>query len=65
MASSSAVMPSATTTEVRARPAMMAAAGTGVALLRFSAPVSRCAVTEITRFANAAAMIPRVMMPGT
>ena len=65
MASSNAVTPSATTTEVRARPAMIAAAGSGVARRRLSAPDSRCAVTEITRFTNAAAMIPRVMMPGT
>ena len=40
-------------------------ADTGVARRRFSTPDSRCAVTEMTRLMNDAAMIPRVMMPGT
>ena len=55
---------SATTTAVRARPAMRTAAGTGVARRRFRTPDSRWAVTEMTRLMNAAAMMPSVMIPG-
>jgi hypothetical protein len=58
-------MPSAVTTAVSARPAIMAAAGTGVARRRLSTPDSRWAVTEMTRLMNVAAMMPRAMMPGT
>ena len=43
---------------------MIAAAGTGVARRRFRMPLSRWAVTEMTRLMNEAAMIPSVMMPG-
>ncbi|WP_280117565.1 hypothetical protein [Streptomyces griseorubiginosus] len=44
---------------------MIGTVGTGVARRRFRTLVSRCAVTEITRFMNAAATMPSVMMPGT
>src|SRR5580704_16236652 len=65
IASSSVVVAAATTPDVRARPPISAAAGTGVARRRFSTPDSRWAVTEITRLMNAAEMMPRVMIPGT
>ena len=65
MPSSTAAMTTATTTAVSTRPAMTAAAGTGVARRRFSTPGSRCAVTEATRLPKHAGMIPSAMMPGT
>src|SRR3981081_3308830 len=65
MATSTTVVATATTTAVSARPAMRAAAGTGVARRRLSTPDSRWAVTEMTRLTKAAAMMPRVMIPGT
>ena len=46
-------------------PPITAVAGTGVARRRLSTPDSRCAVTEMTRFTNEAAMMPRAMIPGT
>src|SRR5215813_6279591 len=49
MPSSTAAMTIAMTTAVSTRPAMTAAAGTGVARRRFSTPRSRCAVTEARR----------------
>ena len=63
--SNTAVVLSATTTEVSARPAMSTKAGTGVARRRFKTPDSRWAVTEMTRLMNAAATMPSVMIPGT
>src|SRR5581483_874963 len=65
MPSNTAVIARAVTTAVKARPAMIAAAGIGVARRRLRMPVSRCAVTEMTRLTKAAAMMPNVMMPGT
>src|SRR5579872_102545 len=65
MPSSTATMTSATHTDVNARPAMIAADGTGVARRRFSTPLSRCAVTAMTRLMKDAAMMPSVMIPGT
>ena len=64
-ASSSVEVATAMTTRVSARPPIRAAAGTGVARRRLSTPDSRWAVTEITRLMKAAAMMPRVMIPGT
>ena len=58
-------MTTATATAVSTRPAMTAAAGTGVARRRLSAPRSRCAVTEAARLPKHAAMTPSAMMPGT
>ena len=65
MPSSTAAMTTAMTTAVSTRPAMTAAAGTGVARRRFSTPRSRCAVTEATRLPKHAAITPSAMMPGT
>jgi hypothetical protein len=65
MPSSTAAMTTAMTTAVSTRPAMTAAAGTGVARRRFSTPRSRCAVTETARLPKHAAITPKVMMPGT
>ena len=66
MPSSTAAMTSvAETTAVSTRPAMTAAAGTGVARRRFSTPRSRCAVTEAARLPKHAAITPSAMMPGT
>src|SRR5690348_5038141 len=65
MTRSTTVEARATTTDVMARAAMSAAAGTGVARRRLRTPDSRWAVTEITRLMRAAAMIPRAMIPGT
>ena len=65
MPSSTAAITTAMTTAVSTRPAITAAAGTGVARRRFSTPRSRCAVTEATRLLKHAAMTPSAMIPGT
>jgi hypothetical protein len=65
MPSSTAAMTTAMTTAASTRPAMTAAAGTGVARRRFSTPRSRCAVTEATTLPKHAAIIPSAMIPGT
>ena len=58
-------MTTAMTIATSTRPAMMAAAGTGVARRRFSTPRSRCAVTDATRLPKHAAITPSAMIPGT
>ena len=56
---------SETAIAVSARPAISTQAGTGVARRRLSTPASRCAVIEMTRLTNEAAMIASAEMPGT
>ena len=53
------------TTRRCAWPMISSAGGTGVARRRFSTPLSRIVVTEITRFAYAAMTTDIARMPGT
>ena len=64
-ASSTVKTVSETVTAVRVRPATSTHAGTGVARRRLRIPPSRCAVIEITRLTNEAAITPSAPMPGT
>lgn len=58
-------MTSATMTPTAARLAITTPAGTGVARVRFSTPLSRWATIVWVRLTKLAEMIPRVMIPGT
>ena len=64
-ASSKLITTSETAIATSARPAISTHAGTGVARRRFRIPASRCAVIEITRLTNDAAIRPSAEMPGT